>query len=80
MAYKPVACDIHSEYELAIMRGGKLMLSWRMVDGETCRAKVKPVDIFARKGEEFLAVIHDGERLDIRLDRIISADSSPFEQ
>lgn len=72
--YIPIECGLHSEYELAIMRGYRLHLHWS--DGQGCRhqAVVKPVDIFTHHHEEFLRIDMKGERIDIRLDHIIHAE------
>ena len=66
--YQPIACDLYSQYELAVMHRTPLTLCWRGLDGlghlETC------------KGEEFLVLLNAaGERLRVRLDRILSAQS-----
>ena len=73
-AYQPVECGLHSEYELAIMQGRVLQLSWEMPNGQTRSIRVKPIDIFTRNHEEFLLVTYHGEQEEIRLDRIISIE------
>ncbi len=70
--YRPIPCERHSEYELAVMRG-----QWLLIDGESGRGEERglrclPVDLTARSGEEFLQVrTADGELLEFRLDRIV---------
>ena len=69
--YRPIACDIYSEYELAIMQRRKLRLSWCAPDGELHMAMLLPLDLLTRNGEEFLiARSLDGQDLRLRLDWI----------
>jgi len=76
--YQPIECGQHSEYELAIMRGQSLELVWKTSDGNILKSIVKPVDIFTRQGEEFLLIMTDQKKVEIRLDQIESAAiSSP---
>ena len=71
--YRPVDCARHSEYELAIMQRRRLQLTWHGRDGATRTETVTPVDLYARRGEEFLRVACSGGQEDeIRLDRIIA--------
>ncbi len=71
--YQPIECGQHSEYELAIMRGQLLQLTWETSEGSVQNSIVKPVDIFTRQEEEFLLVIIDKKKIEIRLDQIKSA-------
>jgi len=69
--YTPIDCGLHSEYELAIMRGRSLQLRWRDEDGQTHDERLRPLDLQACNREEFLIVENrNGERLRLRLDRI----------
>ena len=69
--YKPIACALHDEYEIAIMRRQKLNITWFDDNGCSHGSLVLPVDTRVENGEEFLIVEdEDGERLMIRLDRI----------
>jgi len=72
--YKPIACDVHSEYELAIMRRSRLRLAWYDQRGQRRIGRVLPLDLYCREGIEYLEVqSHDGCRHEIRLDKILSA-------
>ena len=71
--YQPVSCALHSEFELAIMRGERMALKWHDDDGVSRQAVVTPVDLVTRNHEESLVVEHEGERRAIRLDRIGAA-------
>lgn len=69
--YKPIACALHDEYEIAIMRRQKLNITW--LDDSDCshESLVLPVDIKVENGEELLVAEEEGgERLTIRLDRV----------
>ena len=73
--YQPISCSAHDLYEIAIMRHQTLELSW-WEGGLRCSALVRPVDIRAHEGAEYLlvhAVPAGDEVLEIRLDRIISS-------
>ncbi len=71
-SYKPVSCDLHSQYELAIMHKNKLQLSW-LSNGETIsESNISPLDIQAKnKAEYLIAVTTTNKNLRIRLDHII---------
>lgn len=69
--YKPVACDAHSLYELAVMQKQRATIRWQ--DGESVtEAQLLPVDVVTSNREEFLVCDDDsGNRYRIRLDRIL---------
>jgi Rho-binding antiterminator len=72
--YNPIDCKLYSEYELAIMHGKRLQVSW--IDaGDIPRIEVLlPVDLYTRHGEKFLVAIdHAGIERQIRLDRILDS-------
>ena len=69
--YKPIACALHDEYEIAIMQKKYILLKWLDNSGEYHKVNVLPKDIRVRNREEFLiAVTPDKEELCIRLDEI----------
>ena len=69
--YRPVDCDLHSEYELAIMQRSKIMLSWQDVAGSVHTEAVSPLDLRTRNGEEFMVFsTGTGTEREIRLDHI----------
>jgi Rho-binding antiterminator len=72
--YTPIDCSLYSEYELAIMHGKRLRVSWRDADGPARIEVLVPIDLRTCQGEEFLVVIdrHGTER-QIRLDRILGS-------
>lgn len=71
--YQPVSCDLHSQYELAIMHKNKLCLTWRSEDELFTETNIIPVDVTTKNKAEYL-VAKKQEQNDvflIRLDRII---------
>lgn len=73
--YKPIACGLHSEYELAIMRRVKLRLSWLDAQGQQHIGNMLPLDLYTRHHVEYLvAQAIDGRQHEIRLDRIVSSN------
>lgn len=70
--YKPISCNLHSQYELAIMHKSKLELSWS-AEGQTLTAtNILPLDLQTKnKAEYLIAQSASNENLCIRLDQII---------
>jgi len=71
--YQPISCELHSEYELAIMHKNKLCLTWRK-DGEiVTEENIIPVDVQTKNKAEYLVVKRpeQTELFSIRLDYII---------
>ena len=74
--YQPIACGLYSQYELAVMHRTPLTMSWQGGDGLSHLETLLPQDLETCKGEEFLVLLNAaGERLRVRLDRILSAHS-----
>ena len=70
--YRPISCELYSEFELAIMHGQKVKLVWQEQD-KTSIATVTPLDLQTREHQEFLiAEDHLRQPLRIRLDYIRS--------
>ena len=69
--YQPVSCELHSQYELAIMHKNRLELSW-LAQGELVTASdITPLDVQTRdKAEYLVAVNSNDEKLCLRLDQI----------
>ena len=75
--YQPIACDLYSRYELAVMHRTKLTLCWRGNDGLAHLETLLPEDLETRNGEEFLvARTGAGAQLRLRLDRITGMHGS----
>lgn len=73
--YVPVECGLHSQYELAVMNGKAILLSWMDQDGNQHKQKVRPLDLRTRDRKEYLVVeTSEGEQTEIRLDKILSSD------
>jgi len=47
--YLPIACAMHDEYEIAIMRRKILHLKWVADNGEVHKCEVLPIDILVKK-------------------------------
>jgi transcriptional antiterminator Rof (Rho-off) len=70
-SYKPIACSLHDEYEIAIMHGKHLTIRWVDSAGASHTDKILPKDILVKDKEEFLVVdTQDAKALSIRLDMI----------
>lgn len=70
--YRPVACETYAELELAILYRKALRIGWRGCDGARHMAALRPRNLVTRNHEEYLiAEDTGGDRLEIRLDRII---------
>ncbi len=68
--YRPISCDQHSVYELAIMHHDRMVLRW--TDGNVVHNEaVEPKDLVTENGEEFMILRRsDGETVRVRLDHI----------
>jgi len=72
--YKPVSCEIHSEYELAIIRGQQLQICWKPTKNKPITEILTPYNVVTHKGAEYLlARTANDEEKKIRLDKIIEA-------
>ncbi len=79
--YRPVGCEQHSLYELAIMQRRRLRLAWQDARQASLVGTVSPLDLYTSAGAEFLRVIDAQERIhDIRLDRIMRCELLPSGQ
>lgn len=75
--YTPIDCAQYSEYELAILQGRRLRISWTDTHGQACVDVLTPQDLVTRDHAEFLVgKLADGQTRELRLDRIIR--SEPF--
>jgi len=71
--YTPINCDLHSEYELAIMHHTLLRIVWRDAAGLEHVCTLLPTDLQTAQGEEFLlGQDHTGQSVRLRLDRILT--------
>ena len=73
--YKPIACGLYSEYELAILRRTRLRLAWLDTRGRHHIGYLLPLDLYTRQRVEYLmARDNHAQQHEIRLDRIISSN------
>lgn len=69
--YTPIDCDSYSQYELAILRGTRLRISWRDPGGQLHVETLTPRDLVTRdNGEYMVAESRTGAMLEVRLDHI----------
>jgi Rho-binding antiterminator len=72
--YIPVSCERHSEYELAIMRGQSLNITWQDEHGQLQSETLEPYDLLTeQKIEYLLARRSHGGVVKMRHDKIIEA-------
>lgn len=69
-SYIPVSCDLHSQYELAIMHKNKLKLTYK--DNSTLLKGVfLPLDVITKdKAEYLIAMTSENKKIQLRLDYI----------
>jgi Rho-binding antiterminator len=73
--YRPIPCAVHEGYQLAVLRRQRLRVRWRTAAGEPMESQGRALDVYARRGEEFLLLEEaGGARLAIRLDHIQAAE------
>ena len=69
--YTPIDCGSYSQYELAILRGTRMRISWRDPGGQLHVETLKPRDLVTRDhGEYMVAESQTGATLELRLDYI----------
>ena len=69
--YQPISCELHSQYELAIMHKDKLQISWLSEGQIITETNISPLDVKTEiKAEYLIAVTSDNKNLCIRLDHI----------
>ena len=71
--YQPISCELHSEYEFAIMHKKSLNLTWRKDEEVLTETNIIPVDVQTKNNAEYLVVkkSEDDNVFSIRLDYII---------
>ncbi len=69
--YKPVSCEQHSQYELAIMHKKKLQLVYKDENSSTISDIVTPIDVqTVNKAEYLVALSSENKKFHVRLDYI----------
>ena len=74
-AYTPIACSLHDELQLRVMRGREVGVLWTDERGRKHERTGRLRDVFSRDGAEFLS-FDDG--LEVRLDRLVQVDGLAF--
>ena len=73
--YRPIACVLHDQYQLAAMRGVLLDIWWEAGSEGGMQRRLRVLDVFTRDRAEYLTgVTSTGERYQIRLDWISRAE------
>lgn len=68
--YQPISCASYDQYEIAIMHGSNLRLTWQR-GNVTFDQVVTPLNLRTAQGEEFLILrLASGETAEVRLDHI----------
>jgi Rho-binding antiterminator len=68
--YKPISCASYDQYEIAIMHGSKMHLTWQ-ANNVIYDQVVTPLNLRTGHGEEYLILrLASGETAEIRLDHI----------
>ena len=68
--YKPIACANYDQYEIAILHGAKMHLTWH-TGNVIYDQVVTPLSLRTARGEEFLILrLASGATAEVRLDRI----------
>jgi RimJ/RimL family protein N-acetyltransferase/transcriptional antiterminator Rof (Rho-off) len=73
--YRPIDCALHDRLEAAATVGRPADLAWADAAGRELSSRETIVDVFARRGEEFLTT---ASGLELRLDRILALDGVAF--
>ena len=74
--YQPVACGLHSEYELLAMHGSKILLHASDDQGTALHLQCRVKDLTTMHGAEYLVVCdNENNILQFRLDKIQSFEA-----
>jgi Rho-binding antiterminator len=70
ISYTPISCANYDQYEIAILHGSKMHLSWQT--GNIIHDQVvTPLNLRTARGEEYLIMrLASGETAEVRLDHI----------
>jgi len=69
--YRPISCDLHSQYELLAMRQARVSLDALLPAGAVQGLMCRVLDVRTRNGAEYLELQSAaGERFSCRLDRV----------
>lgn len=73
--YRPIDCGVYSRYEVAIMHGEWLQVSWHDSDGLDHLERLQPYDLQTADGAEYMLARNAlGTEHRIRLDQIIHVE------
>ena len=70
--YQPVSCELHSQFELAIMHKNKLQIIYKAENNSTITDIITPLDVQTKNKAEYLIALSPANKnLTIRLDVIL---------
>lgn len=68
--YRPIACGVYSQLEVAILHRTPIACAWDDADGRRHEATLLPQDLLTRDRAEYLIADAPDGRVEIRLDRV----------
>jgi len=72
--YRPIDCNLHSQYELYIMHKALLRMAWLDEQGHEHLDLLMPKDMRTELGAEYIVCENNHDtQMKIRLDRIVRA-------
>ena len=72
--YQPISCANYDHFEIAILHGKSLRVTWHDEQALVHVEILRPRDLQTRNGAEFLlADTRTGQRIELRLDKIVQA-------
>ncbi len=72
--YRSIPCDSYDHFEIAILHGQRLRVTWHDEQARQHVETLCPRDLQTRNGAEYLlADMQTGQRIELRLDRIVQA-------
>ena len=74
--YQPISCANYDHFEIAILHGQCLRVTWHEEQSLVHVEILRPRDLQTRNGEEFLlAETQTGVSIELRLDKIVQAQA-----
>lgn len=73
--YEPIACGLHDELQLLVLKGRPVAVVYREAGGELREVTARLLDVSTRDGAEWLAL---DTAAAVRLDHLVEVDGRPF--
>jgi len=75
--YRPISCANYDQFEIAILHEQCLRITWHDEQAMVHVEVLRPCDLQTRGGGEYLlADTLSGQRIELRLDKIVRAEAS----